>query len=177
MTNKKVVRTAWDEYVDWLIDRISFNAKSYKKLIDILSTREFYWSVDHDDNRAEDGKMLREDFFDAIGVSGARWGDNCTILEMLIGLAIRMDLEYVGDPSNPHPDDIFESMLDNLGLLDYKDRNFSADEVNDILDAWLDREFDYNGDGSIFPLEYPITDQRTCEIWSQMQAYIGENYY
>jgi hypothetical protein len=176
MTNKKVVRTAWDEYIDWLLDRINFNLKGYKKLIDILSTREFYWSVDHDDNRAEDGKILREEFFDEIGVSGAHWESDCTVLEMLIGLSIRMDLEYVGNPSDPHPDYIFEAMLDNLGLLDYKDRSFSTDEVNDILDTWLGRDFAYNGEGSIFPIENPICDQREREIWSQMQAYIGENY-
>jgi hypothetical protein len=46
---------------------------------------------------------------------------------------------------------------------------------NDIIQKFIYREYDKNGNGGIFPLEYSKRDQRTVELWYQMMSYIDEN--
>ena len=47
-------------------------------------------------------------------------------------------------------------------------------EMDEILNIWLERRYDEDGKGNIFPLKDPIKDQKTVEIWYQMQSYLLE---
>ena len=51
-------------YYSWLCDLIGVtkNGNTYWLLISALYERAFYWSVPNDDNRAYEGKNLRERF-------------------------------------------------------------------------------------------------------------------
>lgn len=166
----------WDEYKKWLLDLVDIsNKRVYSKLFDFLHNREFEYCINRDLNRVDDGMDLRIDFMRDKGVDIIDKGDP-TILEVLIGLAIRVDTEYIGDPAKPNPGAFFWEMCCNLGLDQFTNRNFDWEHIDIIIDAWMSREFDYDGEGSIFPLKNPKRDQREIEIWSQLQEYLSENY-
>lgn len=169
----------WKDYKKWLLRRVYFKEKNYNCLIDALHETAFFFSLDMDENRAMDGLALRDEYFDYIDLKQGIFYQDCTVLEVLIALSLRMDQEYIGDPGDPRPDKIFWELIQNLNLDQYDDKNFTArtySQVYDILDDWMNRKFDRNGERSIFPLRKSRIDQRKIEIWAQMQQYINENY-
>lgn len=169
----------WDRYGKWLVKQVGFTndlvSQSYTLLFEKLHDMDFTWVLDLDDSRAKDGEFLRRKYFDDLGISG-NFNQRCSVLEMLIGFAIRLDNDYIGDPIDPHPEDIFIEMLANLGLADLYDENFDEDQMTTICLNWMTRNFEYNGEGSVFPLRNPTCDQRECDLWTQAMAYICENY-
>ena len=164
----------WDSYEDWLLDRVGFDRNGYNLLMNELHNSPFEWLIERDKSRETDGLFLRDEFFSDSHMRG-EFHKDCGVLEMLISLAIRFDNEY-GDPGDERPDIIFWEMIENLGLDRFTDKRFNKKGIYKILGRWLKREFEYNGDGSIFPLKNPSRDQRDCEIWSQMNEYVRENY-
>lgn len=166
----------WADYKDWLLWRVHFSRPGYGNLMKLLHTTNFKWSVPFDENRAADGMTYRDEFFGSCSLEEGSFARPCSVLEMLVGLAIRIDNEFIGDPAEEKPDIIFWEMLENLGLEEYTNKHWDYDAVCDILDEWLDREFDSDGEGSIFPIKDPFRDQTEIEIWSQMNDYIEENY-
>ena len=166
----------WWEYGLWLVHRVGFRKFGYMQLMDQLHNTPFIYILERDQNRADDGIVLREEFYREkdidIGVYDHR--DDCSVLEMLVALAIRITDEYIGDPAEIHPEQIFWEMIGNLGLNWYRDKRYNDDDVEFILDDWLNRCFEPDGRGSIFPLKHPHQDQRRIEIWSQMNAYLSE---
>lgn len=179
--SKKTIVT-WFNYENWLVERIGFEEnREYRKLIGTLHSIPFLSRISRDRNREDDGLMLREEFCSEMGLSGDEVDQftnerPCSVLEMLIALAIRVDNEWIGDPGEAHPEEFFWEMLVNLGLAKYHNRHFHEFLVENIVLKWLDREFEPDGKGSIFPLKHPHRDQRNIEIWSQMLAYVNENY-
>ena len=182
----------WDEYRDWLLNKVGFVEYealilpgkgrishmypfNYELLMRELHEIDFKWIIDRDENRMKDGLALRYDFFDDSDVDGG-FIRPCSVLEMLVALALRLESDYIGDPGDPHPIDIFWSMICNLGLWMYYDNNFNEFAVEEKVDIWLERHFKSNGEGSIFPLKYDTFDSREAEIWTQAMAYITENY-
>lgn len=166
----------WMEYLDWLIHRVGFRKKGYYLLMKQLHDTEFVWLIERDKNRAGDGMNLRDEFFEGMfdrSVSDLM-GKECSVLEMLVALSIRIDDEYTGVPGDPHPEEIFWELLCNLGLDRYDDKRFSEIDIFEQVERWLQRDFAYNGSGSIFPLKSTRRDQRDLEIWSQMQEYLSE---
>ena len=172
----------WDDYRNWLCRRVGFNrlklgGKTYNKLMDQLHYEEFECLIERDNNRALDGVSLRNDFFDEIGLQNGSFFSECSCLELLVGLAIRIDNEYIGDPAEEHPEVIFWRMLCNLKLDRFDDSHYNTETVYDILDKWIYRKYSRNGVGSIFPVRNPEIIMPDVEIWSQMNAYLKENYY
>ncbi len=166
----------WDEYGIWLVNHVRLRKIGYSRLMKQLHDTPFIYILERDRNRADDGISLREEFYREkdidIGVYDHR--DDCSVLEMLVALAERIEDEYTGDPGKSHPELIFWEMICNLGLDIFDDRHFESDEVEYVLDQWMDREFLSDGAGSIFPVSNPIRDQREIEIWSQMNEYLTE---
>ena len=150
-------RNFWASYYDWLLEQIRFDKPEYDMLMEELYNRPFYYSEEFDENRAEEGLYLRSTFTADLkpGRANEVKKRECSILEMLIALSIRIDDEYIGDPSNPNPGMIFWEMISNLGLDKCTNRRFRIDFVDKVLTIWLDRDFKKNGEGSIFPLKYP----------------------
>ncbi len=166
----------WDEYGIWLVNHVRLRKIGYSRLMKQLHDTPFIYILERDRNRADDGISLREEFYREkdidMGIYDHR--DDCSVLEMLVALAIRITDEYIGDPGSCHPEMIFWEMLRNLGLDFFNDGKFDSDEVEYVIDRWLDRDFEYSGRGSIFPLRHPYQDQRGIEIWSQMNGYLTE---
>lgn len=175
----------WNDYLNYLIWR--GNLQKYTKfsdLFEILHNIEFTWILDRDDNREADGIELRDDYEIPDGYTEQeiymfmnRW---CSVLEMLIGLSIRVDDDFIGDPEEEHPEEFFIKMIQNLGLYIYNDSIHNYEYKKNIIrrkvNNWLSRNFASDGKGSPFPIKNDQRDQRTIEIWDQMISYINENY-
>ena len=146
--------------------------KSYKELMFYLYSREFYWSIPMDRNRALDGLALRDKY----GYSGNPDEEPCTVLEMLIALACRIENQFMtsfdeGDRTGQW----FWIMLTNLGLNRLDDDNFDTAIAEDIIDRFLDRKYEPNGEnGALFVVDNPVADMRTVEIWYQVNWYLSE---
>lgn len=167
----------WSDYCDYLIDlvRLGDNLREdYGELLLYLHTIPFKYTIPLDENRLKDGIRLRNDFTDDV-----RGLDQypCSVLEVLVSFAIRIDQEMTGDPRDPHPDIIFWDMLYNLNLEMCDNSHFNEGYVLSHILKWLSRDFDSFGRGSIFPLKkaYDSPDQRKVEMWTQMLCYIHDN--
>ena len=178
------------EYFDWLYNYTEieqFSAYSYKSLMDILNCKKFVSLVPHDENRIADGIALREEFVSDTGMNFSDFdesdgfddllgNDSCSVLEMIIALAKRMDFE-VYDPNEPqvHIGFFVERMISNLGLDVYDDDSGTDyEDIDEILTTFINRTYDYDGYGGLFPLRDPDEDQRKVEIWAQMMQYMRE---
>lgn len=170
----------YEGYLDWLMGIVGGrrNVSNHWGLIRQLGSREFVWLIPNDDNRMEDGRELRDEFIgDAtLHPSDSDWyNTGCSCLEMLVALARKASFE-----SDLTPGGWFWLMLGNAGLRRYDDRAYqhpeTAQEVDDIIDRVIYRNYDSNGAGGFFPLNEPTRDQRRVELWYQLAAYILEDF-
>lgn len=175
----------WNDYRFWLMNRLRLNKRNkYSKLIALLHDIPYRYTIYGDRNREQDGVIQREYFLDEEGYFNRNMPDvstfldkGCSVFEMLVAFAVRIENEWIGSPKDPRPDEFFFEMLDNLDIL-MENKTFNAEKVLRVVKTWLDRKFTYDGYGNIMPLRenrYDV-DQREVEIWRQMTAYISENY-
>lgn len=173
-----------EDYLGWMCEIVHADQeiRSYFSLMSDLHNRKFYSLVPHDENRASDGLKLREEYLTEVNYPHFVHIDgDCSVLEMLIALAKRMDFE-TSDPKNMSDTGRvtywFWELIDNLGLIEFSDDCYLAIggplEVNLALDRLLNRRYAEDGYGGLFPLENPRCDQRDVEIWYQMAAYLAE---
>jgi hypothetical protein len=167
-----------DQYLYWLYSlvadvRTRKGPRTYWNLFRKLFKTEFTWFVPHDDNRAEDGRELRAEWASLQDVHvDPNWAElGCSFLEMLIGLARR--LEFMTDQ------DVvfwFWHLIGNLGLLGHNDRcRFMDEDVEARTSAVIWRTYDRHGEGGLFPLRNTQIDQRKVELWYQLNSYVIEN--
>lgn len=170
----------WDDYLQYLIWRCRLERMTqYGRLFNILHNIDFKYVIERDENRYADGVELRDEYEipnEYIDYDDDFFMKACSVFEMLIALAIRVDDEFIGDPSDECPDEFFMEMIKNLGLNRFKGNRYREDDVIKIINRWIRREFDRDGTGSPFPLRKTHEDQRKVEIWDQMNAYLSENY-
>ena len=180
MVNSHRKDKLWYNYGLWLINRVGFKRKKYENLLIELHYIPFHYSISLDRSRAEDGMIVRDIFGLENGYPNLNFDEKCSVLELLVALAVRIEYEYIGNPSEEHPEKIFWEMIENLFNMDENWRlcgpEIDVQFVHYTVDKWLDRRFDYDGHGSIFPLKYPDCDQTQIDIWSQMNRYLMENY-
>lgn len=177
--------TILNEYYFWLYELVKADLGdcSYHLLIKHLYHRDFEWSVPNDDNRLFDGVNLREKFCDSNNIVYVReyFKRPASVLEVLIALAYRCEYIMVNQLKNLPMRDWFWEMLSNAGLDRFTDDNFyqleKRGELDTILNRIINRTYQRNGKGGLFPLKYPNKDQRKVELWQQMNAYLVENYY
>lgn len=145
-----------------------YRRPGYVKLLTQLHNTVYIYSVPLDRSRLEDGLYLRRGLWSVDDRP-------CSVLEMLVGLSQRMNA-YLGNINDDVSGKLFWEFLENLGLTKYTDEHYSIQNVGLVLARWLNRRFEPNGIGGIFPLEHTERDQREVEIWSQMHEYMM-NYY
>ena len=178
-TNHKIRQT----YLDWLYCKIE-EKKSYnfKEFIFEIDAVEFHCLIPNDDNRAEDGLQLRNQFADEqdYDLPDDALSGPCTVLEMLIALATRMDFILFDPAKNRRIPMWFWLFINNLKLQKYVNNEEDATRKKKfnwiVLNKFAKREYQADGRGGLFPLNSPDSDQRNVEIWYQMMDYIGENY-
>lgn len=162
-------------YLTWLYSQVAntrtrTGPKTYWNLLQQLFRTEFVWFVPNDDNRAEDGRALRAEWTaeEEIEVDREWLSLGCNFLELLIGLARRLDFETDGGVS-----EWFWQLIENLGLSGFTDaKYFEAEEVTDITHRVMFRSYDRDGNGGLFPLRRASKDQREVEIWYQLSEYL-----
>lgn len=167
----------WDEYFEWLVDKIMTPDRvEYSLALKMLDRLAFYWSDKfNDDNRSADGIELRNEFADDTYYRVPEDESPCSMLEMMVALAGRMDT-ILSESGDEKPERWFWEMFDNFGLNKFPDDKFDGMSVRELVCGWLERRFDRNGRPGLFPLKHAEEDQRKVEIWAQMSAYINENY-
>ena len=146
-----------DEYFDWLcevVDSKRFSKHvSYRKLLMHLHNIEFTWFIPYDDNRADDGIMLRRKY--ALAHHDEELSDYisgpCSVLEMMAALAIRCEESIMDDTLfGNRTGQWFWGMIRNLGLSPMNDSNFDAEFVDDVIARFLNREYEPDGKGGLF---------------------------
>lgn len=168
-----------DEYFEWLFGLVSDNRPtkhiSFRKLLVRLHDTIFTYSIPKDQNRAEDGMSLRYRFACAhpyIEDAELYLDGPCSMLEMMIALAIRceeiMDNPDVGDRTGQW----FWSMVVSLGLGAMTDKQFDRNLVDDILADFLRHNYEPNGRGGLFTIRRCNRDLRDVEIWVQLCWYL-----
>lgn len=168
-------------YFTWLYSKVGSveeanPSRTYWALCRKLFTKEFIWFVANDDNRAEDGRDLRDEFLNEEGIVSVtidwmRLG--CSMFEFLIALSRRLDFE-----AEQSIEYWFWFLMDQLGLKQYCDRvQLPEEHVDEILDRVIWRTYEPDGQGGLFPLREPHKDQRQVEIWYQLSAFLLENGY
>ena len=177
-----------DMYFRWLCDFIGLDGENcpYYLLCEMLFERDFDIVIERDENRVADGYALRDEFLKTLEtVDDISFPEKQTsVFEVLIGIAIRMAFEVDEHGSDDWARDtvgiLFLELIGNLGLLEFMDDEWdmypSARIVNDTLDTLLERTYEPDGGGGLFPLQNPHGDQRDVEIWYQMQSYLSEKY-
>ncbi len=171
----------WDDYLKYLIWRCRLEKYvKYGTLFKTLHNIDFYYIIDRDDNRDEDGYDLRNDYKipkEFVSMREEFYSRKTSVFEMLIALSIRVNDEIIGDPSDEHPEYFFIEMLDNLfGSLKRNNHLNDQNYIIDIVNKWLNRDFRDDGFGSPFPVTHDLRDQTKLEIWDQMMSYINENF-
>lgn len=162
-----------DMYLEWLYDQVLVRAQrgaTYWKLLSQMYKTEFTWFIPNDGNRAEDGKDLRVEWMRQVDIDASgHWLDlSCSFLEMLVALARRMCFEAEYTPQH-----WFWHLLENLGFEDCHDGSgYSRSYVQRRMRIVMDRTYDGDGNGGLFPLRDPEEDQRQIELWYQMSAYL-----
>lgn len=174
----------WLEYFRYLYqmvcgdDTVSTKSKWGMTLAHLFQTPFRYSYISMDGNRLEDGLRLRDRFGEQNGYSQHQLtlldGYECSVLEVMIALALRMEEETMsssefGDRTNQW----FWYMIVSLGLGGMTDDNYDQDEVEFIINRFLDREYDSDGSGSLFYVPGTTKDFRRIEIWYQMCEYLN----
>lgn len=167
-----------EDYYDYLLERAGLYEKEkldYSNLFHEMHATPFQWGVPMDDNRAIDGMALRKNYTEETGEIVENLGP-CTFLEMLVGLAVRCEVDVMHDGYEDHTSVWFWAMLDNSGLSDYDNSKWNATKVDATIHKIIYRKYKENGQGGLFPLKNPVNDQRKVEIWYQLHGWLHENY-
>lgn len=170
-----------NDYFIWLCSLINDSKKGvYNKLLLYLHNVEFVYIIPMDSNRYADGVNLRyrfgrENNIDDPVIASCLDNRYCSVLEMLVALAVRCETSIMVDPDNGFlPGRWFWDMIHNLGLDELTDRKFDSEMANSIIYRFLNREYGPNGEGSIVYLPDCPYDIRSMEIWYQMMRYLTQ---
>lgn len=178
---KNDIRNAYFEWIYNLVNRSNGKRSlSYRKLLFLLHGEEFTYTMAMDGNRYDDGINLRYRFADESGYADvvvAKYLDDCpcSILEMMVALAIRLEENIMADPViGDRTSEWFWVMISNLGLIDMDDGNFNCYHAASIIKRFLNRDYAPNGEGGLFVLADCKYDLRDVEIWYQANWYLDK---
>lgn len=163
-------------YFEWIYNLVCGGrlgrGLSYRKLLMHLHNTEFIFTLSRDENRADDGVSLRYRF--SLDYNDVENADDyisgpCSVLEMMVALAIRCEENIMDDPGvGDRTGQWFWGMIANLGLSAMDDIRFDKALVDDILDRFLNREYEADGRGGLFRIKHCDRDLRKVEIWYQL---------
>jgi hypothetical protein len=174
MTTDSAVR---HEYLNWLILQVgNETVDDIHPVCTQMHQKGFVWFVANDDNRLQDGLDLRLEFLYETGKNApneALRTVHVSVLEVLVALSRRMEFALDGNAF-----DWAWVLMQNLGLDKFRGRLTprKRDQVDEILEALIWRNYDADGQGGFFPLAWPNEDQTKIEIWYQLQNWISEQH-
>lgn len=173
-----------DEYFEWLYNTVCgrrySERTSYRRLLEHLHSIEFTYLLLMDENRAENGINLRYRFAlyngyedDTDRIMDILEGP-CTVLEMMVALAIHCEEDIMDDPRvGNRMTQWFWGMVVNLGLGAMTDDKFDEEYVEEVIGRFLNREYEPNGEGGLFTVRHCDRDLRKVEIWQQLCWYLN----
>lgn len=170
-----------NEYFRWMYDMVcgSKSRTSYRKLLSRLHSTDFYYmngrGICLDENRANDGISLRYRFEQATNLDSSQMTDPPSVLEVMVALAKRLEENIFEDPrKGDRTSQWFWEMVTSLGLSGMTDRRYDQNEVDDVIETFLRREYASNGEGGLFTVNDPDEDMRDVEIWTQAMWWATE---
>ena len=171
-----------NEYFEWMYHKVCYGRYaddiSYRKLLMHLHNTEFICRLKSDENRVSDGITLRRRFSEESGFEhdylSSFLGDyECSVLEMILALAIRCEETIMDDPEKgDRTGQWFWGMINNLGLGAMIDEKFDKNYVKEIVDRFLNRDYEPDGRGGLFTIRHCEDDLRNVEIWNQLCWYL-----
>lgn len=168
-----------ERYFEWLYMLVSRSNRRYPtrywKLCEELYKTPFYWHVNNDGNRVEDARDLRRDYMhETHDIVPDDWYEmDASVLEVVMAVSGRVAFMTEEDSGR-----WFWQLIDHLGLSECTDDRWSRATLNKVrttLVKFVNRSYEPNGHGGLFPLNHPAEDQRDVEIWYQMSAYLLEH--
>ena len=171
-----------NEYFEWMF-HIVCNGRydrdiSYRKLLMRLHSTEFRCRLKEDENRVCDGIELRRRFslesgFESDYLSSYLGENHCSVLEMILALAIRCEETIMDDPLlGDRTGQWFWKMITNLGLGSMSDARFDRDRAEYVIARFLNRDYEADGRGGLFRIRNCKYDLRNVEIWTQMLYFL-----
>ena len=166
-----------NDYFEWMCSLIASDKRDRRLLMNLHDVA-FAYILPMDSNRAEDGIELRyrfgrENGYDERIVATYLDDRDCSVLEMMIALAIRCeDIMYDPDTGDKTAR-WFWVMIDSLGLTNMTGERYNKQYVDATIDILLNREYKRNGEGGLFTVENCDVDMRSIEIWYQMSKYLN----
>lgn len=172
-----------NEYFKWLTNIVRNDIRervaTHDKLLSRLYDRDFTYIIANDQNRAEEGEYLRYRFAmdagyeDVVDMVLDILDAPCSVLEMMIALALHCEENIMDDPRVGNRTDYwFWSMITNLGLGGMSDTRYNRRIVDDAIDCFLNREYEPDGRGGLFHVRNCNYDMRSVEIWHQLCWYL-----
>ena len=171
-----------ERYFNWMYKKVVpvDVSGSYRMLLKRLDETDFFYILQMDKNREEDGLDLRyrfghEEGISTIDIINHLDTTDCSVLEMMVALAIRCEEDIMDDPEiGDRTSRWFFEMIYNLGLSDMTDENYDEDYVDSRIYIFLHRQYDPDGNGGLFHLTNCPDDLREVQIWYQMNWYLNE---
>lgn len=166
------------EYFEWLVN-IAYNNEivSYRKLLTYLHHVEFTFIDPMDSNRAADGVELRYRFAHGYLRDDEKeyyLNGPCSVLEMMLALSIRCEETIMDDPTiGDRTAQWFWGMISSLGLGGMYDTNFDIYYVEEVIERFLNRDYEPDGEGGLFTIRNYDYDMRMIEIWHQLCEYLN----
>ena len=182
-----------ENYIRWLIKRIrepGIDWSEYTDLLYFLYSTDFTWfetnpSIAMDRNRAMDGVDLRRTYDDDHGTHIELYlrecRKECSVLEMMIALAIRIEDDVMWEGGRHRYGYWFMKMLENLGLDRYTDSYGRLNQASIAVNHWLRREYGSDGKWCMFcnPKNKTVILSlfpENLEIWRQVNNWLIEEY-
>lgn len=169
-------------YFDWMFLAVSNHRPRrypYKKLLSFLYDTDFTYTIAMDENRFADGIDLRYRFAQQYNypdpmVSSLLDDRPCSILEMMVALAIRCEEHIMEDADiGDRTGNWFWGMIESLGLKSMTDDRYDEYYVEETIRIFLNRQYAPNGEGGLFTIRNCRQDIRNIEIWYQMSLYLN----
>lgn len=168
-----------NDYFDWMYNVVCggrfADDISYRRLLSYLNNTDFIYLIPMDRNREKDGIDLRSRYaYDKdLGYVPFSLNGPCSVLEMMIALAIRCEETIMDNPNiGNRTGQWFWEMIRCLGLGGMTDERFDEDKAAFIVDRFLKREYEPDGHGGLFIIRNCERDLRNVEIWIQLLWYL-----
>lgn len=177
------------DYLCWLMNQCQLTAEGpdgYLHLCEILQGTYFVSLVEFDENRADEGRLLRTEWADTDGDISMLETElipyTCTMLELILVMARRMQYEMLDSQYEAGTGKWVKEMLENAGLAYWRNDIFSIDpeysesQIRKRASDIIYRHYAHNGEGGFYPCSWISSDQRNMELLNQMNNYLAENY-
>lgn len=168
-----------EEYFKWLCDFIKHSDfKNREDLLFKLHNIDYTYFVNFDRNRSSDGISMRRYFAEDTGYDDILYyNKKCSILEMIVGLAVQMQNMTEDDSDDYKANHWFWDMICNLELDKMTNYNYDEEYIEKVVDIFLSRKHRKNGmKYNLFILDNVKDDLTKVELWYQMCWYIEDVY-